>query len=243
MRAARRRLVLHAAVRRVARARAGTARPVTTFDGNAAQACVPSGLVRPISADAGHPEPSDAGVPYEGGGRSTGNIGPNGGTLSSAPLRSRRRHAPRELRRHLRLPDGDHHEDLPGHRGVQRRSRRSSIATGDYQFASSGIGEHGVSAARALHVGARRTTRASNSPRWATTSARARRSSNCGTGKTNGITANYTAFMNQLLRPIGKTLPYYFDQRQRDEQLVDREVRLHRGERVEQRRSRAGSRP
>ncbi len=33
--------------------------------------------------------------------------------------------------------------------------------------------------------------------------------SNCGAGNTDGITNNYTAFLSQMLGPIGKTLPYY----------------------------------
>jgi hypothetical protein len=33
--------------------------------------------------------------------------------------------------------------------------------------------------------------------------------SNCGTGNSDGITANYTDFINTLLAPIGQTQPYY----------------------------------
>ena len=33
--------------------------------------------------------------------------------------------------------------------------------------------------------------------------------SNCGSGNADGITNNYTAFLQQLLEPLGQTLPYY----------------------------------
>jgi hypothetical protein len=33
--------------------------------------------------------------------------------------------------------------------------------------------------------------------------------SNCGTGNTDGITNNYTAFLQKMLAPIGVTKPYY----------------------------------
>src|SRR5262249_23756233 len=34
-------------------------------------------------------------------------------------------------------------------------------------------------------------------------------SSNCGPGTSNGVTNNFTAFLNKMLTPIGKTDPYY----------------------------------
>ena len=33
--------------------------------------------------------------------------------------------------------------------------------------------------------------------------------SNCGSGNSDGVTNNYTAFLSQMLGPIGQTSPYY----------------------------------
>lgn len=183
----------------------GTCVDVTTFDGNATQACVPSDSCG-SAMDAG-PEPSDASVPFEGGPPPSGSVGPDGGTLSSL----------------LFGVVGDtrpaNYDDLSGYptatitkifQDIQAFNPKPPfvVATGDYQFASSGSSST-ASKQLALYVGARQNYTGVQFPAMGNHECTGSTNSNCGTGATNGITANYTAFMTQLLQPIGKTNPYY----------------------------------
>ncbi len=180
----------------------------TTFDGNPAQTCVPSDQCGATSnPDGGSPPPVDSGVPYDGGSQPTGTVGANGGTLS----------------RLLFGVVGDtrpaNYDDVAGYptaiitkifQDLQAFNPRPPfvIATGDYQFASSGSGST-ASAQIALYVQARQNYSGVQFPTMGNHECTGSTSSNCGSGNTNGITANYTAFMNQLLGPISKTKPYY----------------------------------
>ncbi len=177
----------------------------TTFDGQSTQVCVPSTSCEPPDDDAGGPV--DSGVPYDAGGQVTGTVGADGGTLS---------------RLYFGVV-GDtrpaNYEDLAGYptaivtkifQDIEAFSPKPAfvLATGDYQFAASGSTST-ASKQLALYVTARQQYSGIQFPAMGNHECTGSTTSNCGTGNTNGITANYTAFMNQLLTPIGKTLPYY----------------------------------
>ena len=81
------------------------------------------------------------------------------------------------------------------------------VGTGDYMFASTSGTQAGPQldlylAARAKYSGVSFAAMGNHECTGAT-------ASNCGPGSTNGITSNYTAFLQKLLGPIGKTDPYY----------------------------------
>jgi hypothetical protein len=184
----------------------GTCVNVTTFDGNATQACVPTDACGSQTSDAGSP-PADSGVPYDGGGPVTGNVGPDGGTLSTLYFGVVGDTRPAN------------YDDVAGYptaiitkifQDIQAFNPRPPfvLATGDYQFASSGSTST-ASQQLALYLGARQNYSGVQFPAMGNHECTGSTSSNCGTGNTNGITANYTAFMNQLLSPINKAKPYY----------------------------------
>jgi hypothetical protein len=182
----------------------------TTFDGRSLQACVPSSDCSSGggNTDSGGGPPVDSGVPYDGGGgQVTGTVGANGGTLS----------------RLLFAVVGDTrpatYDDVAGYptaiitkifQDVEAFNPKPAfvIGTGDYQFASSGssstagqqldLYEHARAGYSNVHFPAMGNHECTGST-----------TSNCGSGNTNGTTANYTAFMSKLLGPIQKTLPYY----------------------------------
>ena len=82
------------------------------------------------------------------------------------------------------------------------------VSTGDYQFSSTGSSST-ASQQLALYLQARARYSGVQYTAMGNHECTGGDSSNCGSGNTNGITANYTAFMKQLLAPIQKTLPYY----------------------------------
>jgi hypothetical protein len=81
------------------------------------------------------------------------------------------------------------------------------VTSGDYQF-STGNGTQAAPqldlylAARAHYPGTVFAALGNHECDGNTTS-------NCGTGNKSGVTANYTAFMQKLLAPLGQTKPYY----------------------------------
>jgi hypothetical protein len=82
------------------------------------------------------------------------------------------------------------------------------IATGDYQFASSGSSSTS-SQQLDLYVGARKNYSGVQFPAMGNHECTGAVASNCGAGNANGTTANYNAFLSQMLAPIGQTAPYY----------------------------------
>ena len=185
----------------------GSCVAVTTFDGNSTQACVPSDQCGASQQDGGAPPPNDSGVPYDAGGPVTGNIGPNGGTESALYFGVVGDTRPAN------------YDDVNGYptaiitkifQDIEAFNPKVPfvLATGDYQFASSGSGST-AAAQLNLYLGARKNYSGVQFPAMGNHECTGSTSSNCGQGNTNGITANYTAFMNQLLAPIQKTTPYY----------------------------------
>ena len=149
---------------------------------------------------------ADASAPFDGGGPVTGTIGPNGGTLS----------------RLLFAIVGDTRPANPDDTGaypvaiidkiytsIQALPARPPfvISSGDYNFASTSNGE--AAAQIALYMTARAKYSGAFFPAIGNHECTGATASNCGPGSANGITNNYTAFLGQMLGPIGKTLPYY----------------------------------
>jgi hypothetical protein len=202
---------------------------VTTFDGQSTQACVPAGECSGGSGggDAGGGSSSgtsssgsgsgsgsgsssgasSSGGGLDAGGTPTGTVGANGGTLS----------------RLLFGVVGDtrpaNYDDVSGYptaiitkifQDIEAFSPKPPfiLATGDYQFSSSGNSST-ASQQLDLYLGARKNYSGVQFPTMGNHECTGSTNSNCGAGNTNGITANYTAFMNQLLGPIGQTKPYY----------------------------------
>ncbi len=81
------------------------------------------------------------------------------------------------------------------------------VSTGDYMFASTSSTQSTPQldlylAARANYAGPTFAAMGNHECTGAT-------ASNCGAGSADGVTANYTAFLQKMLGPIGKTDPYY----------------------------------
>lgn len=81
------------------------------------------------------------------------------------------------------------------------------VTTGDYQFSSAWGSE--ATKQFALYTAARGKYTGVEFPAMGNHECTGATSSNCGPSGVNGITNNYTAFMNALLAPLGKTEPYY----------------------------------
>ena len=81
------------------------------------------------------------------------------------------------------------------------------VSTGDYMFASTTGTEQGTQldlylAARSKYPGLQFPAMGNHECNGAT-------DSNCGAGTVSGVTSNMSAFLTQLLAPIGQTSPYY----------------------------------
>jgi hypothetical protein len=84
------------------------------------------------------------------------------------------------------------------------------VATGDYMFASVGSsGKMQAGPQLTLYMNARAQYPGVLFPTMGNHECTGWTNSNCGTGNTDGITDNYTTFINRMLMPIGKTQPYY----------------------------------
>ena len=183
--------------------------PTVAGAGTPTDLCVPlSDVCGATGTDGGTPPP-DAAVPYDagGGGTPTGTVTANGGTLS----------------RLLFAVAGDTRPNTEGDvagyptaiitqifTNIEAQAAHPPlvIATGDYMYAAPGAAAS-ANAQLALYLGARAKYSGIVFPVMGNHECTGGDISNCGTGNTNGITTNYTAFMTKLLGPIQKTLPYY----------------------------------
>jgi hypothetical protein len=182
----------------------------TTFDGMGTQVCVPASDCTSSSgsgSSGGMGSSGAEGGVLDGGNTPSGTVGANGGSLS----------------RLLFAVVGDtrpaNYDDVSGYptpiitkifQDIEAMSPRPPfvLATGDYQFASSGSSSTS-SQQLDLYVGARKNYSGVQFPAMGNHECTGAVASNCGSGNANGITANYTAFMNRLLAPIGQSNPYY----------------------------------
>ena len=155
--------------------------------------------------DAGPPR--DAGPPTDAGPLPMGTVGPNGGTVSSlffgvlgdsrpAIESSGTAGYPTAIVTRL-------YQDLEG---LSPRPQ-FAVVTGDYCFANTfSTGAHQQ---MGLYLGARQMF--SNTVFYAMGNHECTggTASNCGSGNANGITNNYTAFLSDMLGPLGQSQPYY----------------------------------
>ena len=81
------------------------------------------------------------------------------------------------------------------------------VTTGDYMFASTSGTQS--SSQLSLYLTARKNFSGVDFPAMGNHECTGATASNCGSGNTDGITKNYTAFMSDMLGPISKTSPYY----------------------------------
>jgi hypothetical protein len=155
------------------------------------------------------PAPIGCGTPgatYDGGTEPTGTLGVEGGVLSRLYF---------AVVGDTRPPNQDDTAGYPTEiitkifADIQALSPRPSfvVSTGDYQYATP-TGTQG-----AVQVGLYLTARAGYSgiqfPAMGNHECTGLTNSNCGTGNADGITNNYTTFLQMLLAPVGQTNPYY----------------------------------
>ena len=82
-----------------------------------------------------------------------------------------------------------------------------AVSTGDYQFSNPSNSQ--AAAQLALYATARAAFPGKLYAAMGNHECTGYTASNCGSGNTDGITNNYTAFTSKLLAPINQTLPYY----------------------------------
>lgn len=80
------------------------------------------------------------------------------------------------------------------------------VSTGDYMFADTAAQ---VTAQLALYMGARNHYTGTQYPAMGNHECTGATASNCGTGNSDGMTANYTQFIGTMLAPISMATPYY----------------------------------
>jgi hypothetical protein len=186
-----------------------TCATAASYSGKSVRVCVPRGGECGV-ASSGHDGGAmvDAAVMYDAGTTPvTGHVGPGGGTLS----------------RLLFAAVGDtrpaNYDDTAGYptnvitkiyADIQAQSPRPAfvVSTGDYMFASSGSSST-ASAQLDIYTQARAGYSGVVFPAMGNHECTGAVASNCGSGATNGVTANYTAFLDKMLAPIQKTDPYY----------------------------------
>ncbi len=146
------------------------------------------------------------GTPFDGGGPVTGTVGANGGTLSRLLF---------GIVGDTRPPTFDDTAGYPTaiidkiYTSMQALGARPAfvLSTGDYNFASTRSPE--ASTQIGLYMGARAKYSGAFFPAMGNHECTGATASNCGPGSADGTTNNYTAFLTQMLGPIGKTQPYY----------------------------------
>ena len=92
---------------------------------------------------------------------------------------------------------------------VQATQPQFAVATGDYMFAST-TGSEQIPQLD-LYLGARANYSGVLYPAYGNHECTADTESNCGPGNADGEPANYHAFVDRLLAPIGETKPYFIE--------------------------------
>ena len=82
-----------------------------------------------------------------------------------------------------------------------------AVSTGDYMFAS--VGRSEASPQLDLYLGARKVYPGVLFPTMGNHECTGATASNCGDGAKDGVTANYTSYVEKMLAPIGQTNPWY----------------------------------
>jgi len=149
---------------------------------------------------------SGGGTSYDGGTPVTGSVGPSGGSASRLLF---------AVVGDTRPPSEDDTAAYPTgiitqiyqHMQALSPSPTFAVSTGDYMFAAP-TGSQGA-AQLDLYVGARAKYSGQVFPAMGNHECTGYTASNCGSGNTDGITNNYTAFLQKMLAPINQTSPYY----------------------------------
>jgi hypothetical protein len=149
-------------------------------------------------------------VPYDGGTRVTGHLGPSGGTLSRLLFA-----VVGDTRPAVVDDTGGYPTDVitaiySGIRALQP-SPPMVVSTGDYLFATLPRrgGDSQANPQLDIYMQARAAYPGVLFPALGNHECTGATNSNCGPGAADGVTANYSAFLEKMLAPIGKTEPYY----------------------------------
>jgi hypothetical protein len=171
----------------------------------------PQGSLSPLPAEAGSGEsPRRPPLPYRGGPPVVGRVTADGGTLS----------------RLLFAVVGDTRpatvDDVGGYptdvittiyAGIRALDPRPAmvLSTGDYVFASTPPrgGDSQAGPQLDIYLRARARFPGPLFPALGNHECTGATSSNCGAGTADGVTANYSAFLEKMLAPIGQAKPYY----------------------------------
>ena len=141
-----------------------------------------------------------------GGGGNGGSVGPSGGTLDTLAF---------GVMGDTRPPNEGEISAYPTTiitkiaQSLQAASPRLpfAISTGDYQFSDPSTNE--AAAQFNLYLTARGNFTNIVFPAMGNHECTGATDSNCGSGNSDGITKNYTSFLQMLLAPINQTKPYY----------------------------------
>ncbi|MFO0723617.1 MAG: metallophosphoesterase [Myxococcota bacterium] len=159
---------------------------------------------RPPNPSSCAPDAGTGPLPDAGFFDGDGGIGPNGGSVSElrfAIVGDTRPPIPDDTRGYPTAVITQIWQD------VQAEAPLFAISTGDYMFAGT-RGNQGA-AQLDLYLGARAAYRGLLFPALGNHECTGGTASNCGPGSANGVTRNYQAFLDKMLAPIGKTLPYF----------------------------------
>jgi hypothetical protein len=146
------------------------------------------------------------GGPFDGGAPVTGTVGPTGGTLNRlyfAVVGDTRPPSPDDT---TGYPTAVIQKIFAGVQGLNPRPA-FVVGTGDYMFASTS-GSEGA-AQLDLYLSARGQFTGPSFPTMGNHECTGATASNCGPGSADGVTNNYTAFLQKMLGPIGQAEPYY----------------------------------
>ncbi len=156
-------------------------------------------------------------APYDGGGPAPiGHVGADGGSLSRLLFAVVGDTRPATLDDTAGYPNHVLTAIYGGIRAL-RPSPPLVVSTGDYMFASAaqrqggqgGQGESQAGPQLDLYMQARARFPGMFFPAMGNHECTGATNSNCGAGASDGVTANYSAFLRQMLAPILKSAPYY----------------------------------
>ncbi len=140
----------------------------------------------------------------------TGHIGPDGGTLSRLLFAAVGDTRPATVDDTGGYPTDVITTIYADIRALEPRPAMV-VSTGDYVFAAPAPrgGDSQASPQLDIYMQARARFPGALFPALGNHECTGATSSNCGRGAADGVTANYTAFLEKMLAPIGKTEPYY----------------------------------
>ena len=196
---------------------------VVTQEGQSVRACLPDNEACGPSVDPDAKKKRDAGAPVDSGGSKdsgskdsgggvdsgppvSGSVGVNGGTLSSLRFAVVGDTRPATIDDTAGYPTAlatQIFTDLAN----ASPSIPFGVSTGDYQFSTPTKSQ--AAAQLQLYLGARSHFANVMFPAMGNHECTGYTDSNCGSGNADGVTNNYTAFLDQLLGPLGQKLPYY----------------------------------